>query len=90
MVLVYLAIVGISALALFLLFRKRTRARGILLLLLLAGVLVMVINVPRIKQFVEIDRCLDSGGRWNYENKVCEGATAAWNARRKETPALEP
>ena len=24
--------------------------------------------------FVELDRCLDAGGRWNYEIDRCEGA----------------
>ena len=23
-------------------------------------------------EFLEVDKCLDSGGRWNYENGVCE------------------
>jgi hypothetical protein len=24
---------------------------------------------------LDIDRCLDGGGRWDYKNQVCEGAT---------------
>jgi hypothetical protein len=24
------------------------------------------------KRFIEIDKCLDSGGRWNHETKKCE------------------
>lgn len=24
------------------------------------------------KKYMDIDRCLDSGGRWNYEKGICE------------------
>ena len=27
-----------------------------------------------LKRQLEIDDCLDSGGRWNYETATCEGA----------------
>ena len=26
-----------------------------------------------INQFIQVDRCLDSGGRWNYQRLECEG-----------------
>ena len=26
----------------------------------------------KIDHFLDIDRCLDSGGRWNYEAELCE------------------
>lgn len=26
--------------------------------------------------FLSIDRCLDAGGRWNYERHLCEGPPA--------------
>lgn len=25
------------------------------------------------KRWIDIDRCLDRGGRWNYETRECEG-----------------
>jgi len=31
--------------------------------------------VPYCKRWWEIDRCLDNGGRWDYENRVCEFVT---------------
>ena len=40
-------------------------------LLLLAVVSVVAIFMY-LKRQVEIDKCLDNGGRWNYEKKVCE------------------
>jgi hypothetical protein len=37
--------------------------------LLLAGSLVFAL---KIKRWLEIDACLDSGGSWNYETNKCE------------------
>lgn len=31
-----------------------------------------LILTPKVKRFFEIDSCLDSGGRWNYEMNYCE------------------
>lgn len=42
------------------------------------GFLTIVILVflikPKLTRFFEIDKCLDSGGRWNYELEQCEYA----------------
>ncbi len=27
---------------------------------------------PRVDHYFDVDRCLDSGGRWNYDFQVCE------------------
>ncbi len=27
------------------------------------------------KRWLAIDRCLDNGGRWDYQNSRCEGGT---------------
>ena len=32
----------------------------------------LVIASAKIKELIDIDRCLDSGGKWNYETKKCE------------------
>ncbi|NOU60431.1 hypothetical protein [Marinifilum caeruleilacunae] len=43
------------------------------LLIVLVGVLLFIFGfVPRVKRFFEIDKCLDRGGRWNYEKNICE------------------
>ena len=39
---------------------------GIVILVLLAAVGFWL------KGYLAVDRCLDSGGRWNYEAKACE------------------
>ena len=31
-----------------------------------------VFGVLKVKQWLEIDACLDSGGSWNYEKNRCE------------------
>ncbi len=31
----------------------------------------LLIGVTGCEQ-IDIDKCLDNGGRWNYENKTCE------------------
>ena len=41
--------------------------------LVLVGLLVGVL-APRIAQSLAVDRCLDAGGRYNYQLRVCEGA----------------
>jgi hypothetical protein len=41
-----------------------------LILLAVLGALL----IPRIIQFVKVDRCLDRGGSFNYQAHVCEGA----------------
>jgi hypothetical protein len=48
---------------------KRKIIKGIILALL---ALVIVIGFFKIKRFFEIDKCLDAGGRWNYETNQCE------------------
>ena len=40
--------------------------------LLLLTVVSLVAIFMYLKRQVEIDKCLDNGGRWNYEKKVCE------------------
>ena len=34
------------------------------------GVLAALV-LPRVLQFFEVDRCLDAGGKYNYETDVC-------------------
>lgn len=35
--------------------------------------IVILLNPSRVKQTFAIDACLDEGGRWDYQNKICEG-----------------
>jgi hypothetical protein len=39
-------------------------------LAVLSGLCVWVRN----SEWWQVDRCLDAGGRWNYETQICEGA----------------
>jgi hypothetical protein len=42
---------------------------------LFAGVAVILLTIwwaPRLQRFLEIDDCLDLGGRWDYDRNVCE------------------
>lgn len=41
-------------------------------LLLLALAIVLVVAGLCTKRSLEIDACLDQGGRWNYSENVCE------------------
>jgi hypothetical protein len=40
-----------------------------------AGVAVILLAIwwaPRLQRVLEIDDCLDLGGRWDYDRNVCE------------------
>jgi len=42
-------------------------------IILIVVVIVAALTVYLVfSDFLKIDRCLDSGGKWNYETKVCE------------------
>lgn len=38
----------------------------------IVAVVVLVLGIMRTKRFFQIDSCLDSGGKWNYELDKCE------------------
>jgi len=42
--------------------------RKIAILLIIVTALAAIY---RILVFIEIDRCLDSGGKWNYDESIC-------------------
>ncbi len=48
--------------------KKRILFIGAILLAIVIGTLYFVY----VSEFMKIDRCLDAGGRWNYELKECE------------------
>lgn len=50
--------------------RKSLIGTLIALILLAAGLVLFI----RCSRFMEIDRCLDAGGRWNAETESCEFA----------------
>jgi hypothetical protein len=37
----------------------------------IAAVVIFVIATIKIKEFIEIDSCLDNGGKWQYETSNC-------------------
>ena len=45
---------------------------GVFLALVTAGLVMALAYRAEIAEFFEIDRCLDAGGRWNYESGSCE------------------
>lgn len=45
-------------------------------LLLLIGIILLSVLAFWFKGWVAIDRCLDSGGRWNYDKRACEYSDA--------------
>ena len=42
------------------------------LFILLIAVGLVIAGVTKLKELIEIDQCLDSGGSWNYSKKQCE------------------
>jgi hypothetical protein len=44
--------------------------------LIILGILILgialIFGIIRLKRFLQIDTCLDNGGRWNYATKNCE------------------
>jgi len=36
-------------------------------------IIIIVLAMDWIRNFLLIDKCLDHGGRWNYETSECEG-----------------
>ncbi len=45
--------------------KKKKIFLGIILLLL-------IVFMYWLKGYIDIDKCLDSGGRWSYEKGICE------------------
>jgi len=47
--------------------------RKLIIILLILGIIIaLIIGINWTKRFFQIDSCLDSGGRWNYELNECE------------------
>jgi hypothetical protein len=44
-------------------------------LVAIVAILVVVGVVLWIRDLLAVDRCLDHGGRWNYDEDACEGIT---------------
>lgn len=44
--------------------------RWLLVAILVA--LLLLYGYPRLVEFLLVDDCLDSGGRWNYLQRTCE------------------
>jgi len=55
----------------------RQASKFFLLLLLMAA--LMAFSMLKLKRWLDIDACLDSGGRWNYEENRCEYVTNTVN-----------
>ena len=53
-------------------FRFRKLWAGIFLFLLGLSLIFLYFS-PRFQEWIEVDKCLDSGGRWSYEDRRCIG-----------------
>lgn len=53
-------------------FRNVLTRRAKLLVLLIIIIVVFLAGYLYFSNFLEIDRCLDKGGRWNNEMNICE------------------
>lgn len=62
--------VAIGGFAAFRMLREFPTVRRLTLVLLGAAAVLAVL--PTVIQFLQIDHCLDSGGRWNYQGLQCE------------------
>jgi hypothetical protein len=51
---------------------RANRKRFLAWALVLGAVVGALASFRPISQFIAVDRCLDSGGRWNYEAEACE------------------
>jgi hypothetical protein len=40
----------------------------------LVFLLILAFGLPHLQRALDIDSCLDAGGRWNAEREKCEGA----------------
>jgi hypothetical protein len=60
--------------------------KQILLLVAVILVLMIALFMPRAKRFMDIDKCLDRGSRWNYEKNICESL----KGRVKVSPLSSP
>jgi hypothetical protein len=55
-------------------FRSEARRMVATPFVLAALGLLAAITVPWLIRQLSVDRCLDAGGRFNYETRTCEGA----------------
>lgn len=62
--------IALGGIASFRMLREFPTVRRLTLALLGASAVLAVL--PTAVEFLEIDRCLDSGGRWSYEGLRCE------------------
>lgn len=68
--LAYAGAIALGGIGAFRAIREAPSLSRITILLLVACLLLGV--WPSASEFVQIDRCLDSGGRWNYAGLQCE------------------
>jgi len=54
------------------LFRKYVMSKRTRFVLCALSLILVIIFGYWLKEFLEIDSCLDRGGRWNYETGTCE------------------
>ena len=66
----YAGAIAIGGFAAFRIVREVPTLSRITIGLVVAAVVLAVI--PSINHFIKVDRCLDSGGRWNNEGLQCE------------------
>ena len=54
-------------------FRREARIMSFFVVLVGISLLLGLLG-PRIARWLAVDRCLDAGGSYNYQTRICEGA----------------
>lgn len=52
--------------------RTQGRLKRLRLVLVACAFAIVIAGVIALSQFIAVDRCLDSGGRWNKDVEACE------------------
>jgi len=67
-------------------FRREAKIMaGFIVGLMVIGLLVGL-TAPRIARWLVVDRCIDAGGRYNYQLHRCECAGTEWRKLRDLPP----
>lgn len=55
-------------------FHREARIMVALIIGVIGIGLLVALLAPRLMEWLAVDRCLDAGGSYNYQARVCEGA----------------
>ena len=54
-------------------FRREARIMIGFFVALVGMSLILGLRGPRVARWLPVDRCLDAGGSYNYQSRICEG-----------------